>query len=161
MGRFLAFQRAASCMCPAAGTQARGRASHCADTDVLALCFQGSFTGGAPGKYVLPFSDVPMPRGHLYLHGCCRSVCFPQALHGHRAGIALPPPCCCRRAADGNTALLSNISATFTALSCRKQTLQQDGVVAALTRSPRRCRCGAPLRCQSKAGPEQRRREKR
>lgn len=80
-------------MCPAAGTQARGRAGRCADTDVLALCFQGSFTGGAPGKYVLPFSDVPMPRGHLYQHGCCRSVRFPQALHGHRAGIALPPPC--------------------------------------------------------------------
>ena len=102
----------ASCLLHVHCTEARGRAGRCADTDALALCFWGSFTGGDPGKYVLPFSNVPMPRGHLYLHGCCGSVRFPQALHGHSAGVALLLPCC-RRAADGNTAWLLNVSATF------------------------------------------------
>lgn len=80
------------------GHTGTGQGGRCAGADVLALCFQGAFTGGDPGKCVLPFSNVPMPRGHPYLHGCFRSARFPQALHGHSAGIALLlPPCSWRK----------------------------------------------------------------
>jgi len=68
-------------------------------------------------------------------------------------GTVLASPCCYRRAAGGNTVLLLNTSVTFMAIECCKQTLQQDGVVSVLTRSPRRCRCGAPSVAKAKQGP--------